>query len=774
MKKFLLLAGAIGAFLAGYGASASFAAYPSGGIHGRGEHNGYFTNANDDMGSEVLRPVYDGESIRPDVNDADSFITFIKHTKLDIDQNGSGDARDKTGAAFIIHTMLGSSTSARSRPPTAAQIADWESRVRYLDSHGKVSWRINYSFTINSYWQATDGGGSNPNDDAFYDENGTKPAIVFRNMSNQVVYAIKWECANPVGTGNLGPVPNTPEFNMYGNTTASINGGSPVISGNVAPGDQVVWRHNLNNNSGPNSTSPDTVAWRVYRDSTILFSGNAGVFAAGTEKLNIQVENFTVPSNAAPGSQICRQLWFTPDTHVSGSSQYAVERCLTVVYNFDLNPMINVTVNGAAPSGGTAEVGDSIAYTYVVDNNGPTISQSTSCTIYRIDRAGSYAAPNPIDSASFPGGYTQPSTGCPRTFAVGNTNLVTETITAAANTTHCRSFFVNPASYGGGAQGVESCIRVVARPYLKVFGGDVLAGGGLETAPGTCSTNANAQVMAWNKRSADGFAGAGAQYAVQALNRIGDFASAQRAGSSAPAPASLSFANTSANTATGNFGGSFGPGAAPCIRDYWADKPATTQSFAGITNMTTGIYASSPNTNIAISGNINPNQRSVLYVDGDVRITGNIEYTGSWNLSSIPQFLLVVKGNIFIDSGVTRLDGNYVSLGDGTTSGGGIIYTCTKPPANQAEVVNPTQLPLGGTMYTQCDDKLTINGSFTANRVDFQRTHGSLKQSTSGEAAGSNAIAEEFVYSPANWIAQPPSAGQTSSYDAISSLPPIL
>lgn len=763
MKKFLLLLGAMGAFLIGYGASASFAAYPSGGIHGRGEHNGYFTNINDDMGSPVLRRVYDGQAIRPDVVDADSFISFIKYTKLDIDNNGSGDTRDKTGAAFIIHTMIGSGTSSRGRPPTDAQINEWEQRVRYLDYNNKVNWSVNYSYTINSYWQATDGGGSNPNDDAFYDENGTSPAIVFRNMSNAVVYAIRIECANPVGTGSLGPLPNNPDYNMWGGTTVS--------DATPGPGDTITFRHYLEN-IGANATTPNTISWRVYRDATQLFSGNAGTFAgtgtAGARKDNIQVENYVIPANTAPGTQICRQIWFSPDTE-SGGSQYGTERCATVQYSFAITPILNISVNGAA-STGTAEAGDTITFNYYVQNSGDTMTQPLNCTIYGIVENGSYTKPTApaFDNGSRPAGYVSPVHGCPRSFPRLSTTQLTpsENITAVANTTVCRTFILDPKSYTpaptygtGNYAWVEDCIRVVSKPYLKVFGGDVLAGSALETAPATCTNNTNAQIMSWNKRDAS-YTGAGVQYAAMALNRIGDFASAQRAGASAIAPTDLSFASTTSNAASGNFGGTFG--SAPCIKDYYADKPAGLPTgSSNISSLGTGQYQITGNT--TLSGNINPGQKTVLYVDGNVNITGNITYPGSWTAGNIPFLLLIVRGNIYIAPGVTGLDGNFVAQGNGAT--GGVIYTCASgftPPA------------LGGTLYSTCQNKLTVNGSFTANNVEFLRTHGSLRQSTAAEAMGNGNIAEEFIYGPASWMAQPPAIGETTNYDAITSLPPIL
>jgi hypothetical protein len=764
MKKFLLLVGAVTAFLAGYGVSDSFAAYPSGGMYGRGEHNGFFTNINDNSGSPVLRQVYDGESIRPDVNDAASFISFIKYTKLDIDNNGSGDARDKTGAAFIIHTMLGSGTSSRGRPPSAAQIAEWEKRVHYLDAHNKVSWRVNYTFNINSYWQATDGGGSNPNDAAFYDEPGgnqTKPSIVFRNMNNSIIYAIKWECANPVG--NVSALPPTPEFNMWGGTTVSDS--TPI------PGDTITFRHHLYN-MGPDATNPDTISWRVYQGATQRSSGNAGTFAAsgaaGHREDNIGVENYFIPTNTAPGTTICRNIWFSPDTHLGGS-QEANEVCAVVQYNYSLTPAINVTVNGGAPSGGTAEAGDSITFTYVVNNTGTTASQTVNCNLYRVVRDGSYTAPNPPDGANNPAGYAPPGIGCPRTFPTGATTLNPggETITnVTANKTYCQSFFIDPVAQGGGRVGTQSCIRVVAKPYLKVYGGDVSVGGGVESAPYTCAANNNGSAVSWNRGSSP-YQGAGVQYAAFVLGRLLYFPTAQSAGSSASAPIALSFANTGSgitNTGSGLYGGS--SGSVPCIQDYYASLPSASTTLGTSTNassLVTGNYSRVGNLTIT-GGQVNPGQRMTIYVDGDVNITGSITYPGTWTYNNIPMFRLIVRGNIYIAPGVGALDGLYVA--QNTTSSNGTIYTCA--PGG----VPPT---LGASLYNDCDDnKLVVNGSFVARNVELLRTRGSLAQSSTDGGPGSTNAAEEFNYNPAFWIAQPNIVEGANSYDAITSLPPVL
>lgn len=753
MKKFLFLIGVFCTFALGYGVVAD--AFPGAGMYGRAEYHGYFTNANDTNGTDVFPRSYSGEALPSTINSATEFINFIKYTQLDIDGNGSSNTQEKTGAAFIIQTMIG---SARNRPPTSAQIAEWESRVRYAESQGRISWRTNYSFCINSFYQGPQGGGS-PNDDAFFDDCGTKPSIVFRNASGAVVYAIKWECANPVG--NVAPLPDAPppvDFTITGHTT--VNDATPL------PGQTIQFKHYVRNN-GPTGTSPTHIWWAAFNSATGAVTGGAadsGTYTAGQEK-NVYNENYTVPVGTLAGTQVCRQIGWDPVNESGARDGRGTPVCATVAYDFNLTPIINFTVNGTTPAGSTAEQGDTITFTYAVTNGGLTQSQTATCNIYGLTRTGSYAVPTPKDSAS-DAGYVPPATGCPRTFPYNSTTtLTTETITAAAvNTTICRALWINPVSPTGGSGSAETCIRIVAKPYLKVYGGDVAAGSGLETAPDTCTNNANAAVMSWNKGTAAGYAGAGAQYAVFALKTITDYATAQGNAGGAPAGIGLSFANTATNVSAGNFGGSFG--SVPCIKDYYSKRPAVTAAIpvGGVTPMTDGTVYGATGAVSLTGGNVNPGEKIRVYVDGNVYITSNITYTPNWSIANLPQFELVVRGNIYVANTVTQLDGIYIAQRNGAS--GGTIYTC----ATSATAPTLTN----GAFYNSCNSRLVVNGAFVADSIEFLRTAGTLSQSSSGEVSPGSA-GEVFNFNPALWMAQPPSSdGAADSYDAITSLPPVL
>jgi hypothetical protein len=166
-----------------------------------------------------------------------------------------------------------------------------------------------------------------------------------------------------------------------------------------------------------------------------------------------------------------------------------------------------------------------------------------------------------------------------------------------------------------------------------------------------------------------------------------------------------------------------------------------------------------------LGGNVNPGQRINLYVDGDVFITSDITYPGSWDTGTMPRFQLVARGNIYISNNVTRLDGMYIAQSNGVS--GGVIHTCATAMS---------ALPLDGDVFDRCNAKLTINGAFVADQVRLLRTSGTLSQSNASDGApGGGAASEVFNFNPTLWIDQPPGAsGEAGDYDAIINLPPIL
>jgi hypothetical protein len=336
----------------------------------------------------------------------------------------------------------------------------------------------------------------------------------------------------------------------------------------------------------------------------------------------------------------------------------------------------------------------------------------------------------------------------------------------------------NPGSYsiswtisGGNAPPI-TCnspvpFKILTKPYFRVYGGDVLVG---MSRFGTCAPALGSSILAYNR--GDG-AGSGGQLAVQAMAAITEFSSATGRNAAPKPRKGLSFANT--NT-SGTYGGNFGD--MPCNKDYYGTLPATASEIPGTSvnpkQLASGAYYhTGPRLDLVASGiggglNFDPGKKIVIYVDGDVSIKRDIKYTDSgWNDANIPSFWLIVKGNIYIEKGFTQIDGVYIAQpkADGSK---GQIFTCA------AGYSVPT---LGGNFHGDCIDKLTVNGTFIAQKIHLLRTKGTLLNSSNGEQADSGTIAEVFNFSPELWIGTPaimdPKGGK-ADYDAITSLPPVL
>jgi len=738
---------------------------------------GYFANIKDTAGTQVLPENYDGNihSI-PDYigdgvgDDAQELIDFMNANRQ------SPANWNETGSAFIVATMMPGGGTVRT---SDAAFSDWAQAIHYNADQGAISWHYTYTYSINTYYQA---GGGGPDDDAFFcvgiDTTGTGSCsgtntgdVILFNMNGRV-YAIRRQCANPVMNGGLTSINVSPGWWITPHTV-------PVeATANV--GNTVHFKHYLKNN-GPASDYPNYVWWDANDGLTGAgtIAGNpypGGIIPGGQDAL-AAIEPHVVDATDLAAGKVCRTTGVQPNSYWDTS--YLREpgngACIPVTGgNYTLTPSILATVNGVSSS--TAEVGDNVVFTFAVTNSGPDPSPSVSCTVYGLSRTGSYTAPSPADSTS-DAGYSPPATGCPKVFTPGANPLGSQAVDGGAiiagnvNKTICRSMYVSPATNAGGSANTEACVRIVAKPYMRVYGGDISAGGGFGDS---CSTNNGAAVIGWNRRLASSptWAGAGAEYAIYAMSTIFDAADAFMGNTGparADAPGDLSFANTSTFLSAGRFGGGFG--SVPCIHDYYADRPATTLALpASINAMTTGTYGANTNTYFGTFpvSNIDPGERITVYIDGDVYINTNIVYTGAgtWSSGNIPSFKLVVRGNIYIDLSITQLDGLYVAEPNGAS--GGTIYTCAMT------VPALFTLPSTTAIASQCNTKLTVNGSFIAKQVQFLRTKGAQSQSSTFEPSTSANIGEVFNYSPMLWIPQPAATTGQPPYDAIVSLPPVL
>lgn len=399
---------------------------------------------------------------------------------------------------------------------------------------------------------------------------------------------------------------------------------------------------------------------------------------------------------------------------------------------------------------------------------------------------------------SGPSSYSIPSTGsgCSVSvppLSVGNTACVTYSVSPTGSTASPDG---SVGSNGGTLTSGSKCSGpVVNKPYFKVFGSDISVGGGFyATVNGnkTCSSN-NSSIFGWNTGTSsvygNRYAGAGAQYLLSSMGGLNGAASNQNNSNASPWPTftngspnsdpiGLSLANVGSNSAANSYGTSLGY--ANCISDYYASLPTspTPSSLGNNVSLSgnNGTYTM-PSGSTVKSSNIGPSKRVTIYINGDLNISGDINFVGSYaTINDIPNLIIIVKdGNIYINSSVSSLSGIFIA--QSTIANKGYIYDCA---SNFTTIAN-------NQLYDNCSKQLTVNGSFIANKVILNRTGNATNNKTTSSLRGAvtsetntNTNATEiFNYGPALWIntALPVSTspGTTSAgYDSIINLPPVL
>ncbi len=362
-----------------------------------------------------------------------------------------------------------------------------------------------------------------------------------------------------------------------------------------------------------------------------------------------------------------------------------------------------------------------------------------------------------------------------------------------------------------GSTVVANCLgttangTVFAKPYVRTYGGDIIAGNN----DGVLATNCTN----WGADSAVGSAGvygfrlgasstqgSAAQLGIFALGSVDNavgygFSSAVLRSISPAVPRGLTFANV------GTLGNS---GISHCPYDYFNNRPANTANIGPIflvdlnalpVNSDNSYYTSA---GALISGPIystrsgNPKTtRATLFVDGDLIIATDVTYNSSnaWqNKSEVPRVQVVARGNIYIQQGVRQLDGVYIAqpLANGTK---GIIYTCSNIGVPYSG--SPAQ---ANNIYDQCKEQLTINGSLVAKNIEWLRSFGAVADSTTSElpnggngniicnnqGAGQSTprvCASEVVNLGAeSWLVGPslPMQQVRTPFDYVTALPPLL
>lgn len=721
----------------------------------RGWFMGYFTNTNPRLGG-LCEPLYgdpcgaQGYVLPPNSVDQaipDSIDTVPEFINLLKTDNSSGNTRLVNGSGFVVQSLLGrSGDQANARGGANISAADWnELQDRLYNPNLSINWHDNWSSSINIYMQAGTYDVAKDN----VDGGQAGAAITFRNRATgQVYYALFRECANPDGnlTGGIPQGPRTTE--TCG--TLKKSPGEPVV------GQSETLTGTVTFTGGP--TVPRVSGAAMTVNGTALNSGSVS---------ESHTSPYTPPPTVPPPGEVDVKATIT----AGAAGTY------TVKWSVAINELSTITCSGTLT---TAP---------------PTVATCGSLTV----------SSDPMPNQSIPvtgtitytGGPDPASTSNPAMTVTGpGSTQVTGTALGGSSGTVTVASSVKVASPGVytvhwsadlNELGTVSCsgtFEVLQHPYVQVNGGDTLAGAGFAAPDSSgsvvpCSAaprDAIAGVASWSSNSGT-YDGAGDEYAVYALNYIQEFASSR----THTPPTALSFSNVndagSVNAPGGMFGGMFGS-VSSCV-DYWGSKPPvssmTNFSSANLNGLTTGNYYAHPSGSPLVIGNslINDGVHATLYVDGDVHIVGqHIKYaSSSWSdTQDIPSLRLVVHGSIFIDNSVDTLDGTYVAVPDSTYATATNLYSSPKPGtistcAKNNASYDPT-VP-GADLASDCNNQLTVNGSFVANQIWLLRSYSSLG------VAGSQP-AETFNYGPAVWLA-PGSADQIKPvYQSVRGLPPIL
>ncbi len=328
-------------------------------------------------------------------------------------------------------------------------------------------------------------------------------------------------------------------------------------------------------------------------------------------------------------------------------------------------------------------------------------------------------------------------------------------------------------------------IVVANHPYLKSFGNDVQVGSGFTSgASCTQSTAANAQIHAYiNGDLATYGGGSSVEYAAMAIGVIGGgapsdgFASASQRGSPPKAPIGL----TLANSGVAGYGGNLGTDSARCMPDYFGTTQdtgisvnnsvpnGTAVNLASVADPGQSLYNMLPGATLYMpqsAGNFT--KHHTVFVNGDVFIKGDITYGPGWaTTDQIPAFTLIVKGNIYISSTVSTLDGLYIA--QPSSGAKGEIYTCRKS-------TDGSQIP-DATLFADCDNQLTVHGAFIAKTVKLLRTHGTINQATPADGRTGSQAAEVFDFSPEIYMSHPvlkPSSAASYNWNSVSGLAPVF
>ena len=348
--------------------------------------------------------------------------------------------------------------------------------------------------------------------------------------------------------------------------------------------------------------------------------------------------------------------------------------------------------------------------------------------------------------------------------------------------------------------------KCIDRPLVKIYHGDISVGGrfGSHTTGNAClkddltSPPPAAAIYAHVRAEGEGSYGSSAEYGVYARGEIEGFYSKFKRGQDPPPNPTqeLTFAN---NDATLAWGGGW-EGRLRCMPNYWreVDKELKAQDSMGIDlgidltradiQNTRQLYV--PQAEKFTITNTDPTVdlelKTTIYVEGDLYINDNIinENEELTTQNQIYLIYLIVKGNIFIASDVTRIDAVLIALPSNhlampkTPPEKGRIYTCyiegltnsTLDIHSYDILIDKDDMALDDTNRKHeqtCRQRLTVNGALIARQVHLGRV-------TDPDNIVDGRITEEINLLPEYFIGTPqlpPHSDWFYKSDSITTLP---
>ncbi len=421
-----------------------------------------------------------------------------------------------------------------------------------------------------------------------------------------------------------------------------------------------------------------------------------------------------------------------------------------------------------------------------VTNPNGAVDMKMNAISYSINPGNYTGTVEPVERTDAPPGIT-------KTYTASTTSIPTP---GEYTTTWTVTWEVSPMSQTIDDCGASTPDTIISnQPYARFYGNDLFAGGGFGE---NCTTTGFYDALGYGTNSThDTYLGTASELAIFAVGRIENvLPGAQR---NRDYVQELAFANTDINTSTGIFGGGFG--SVMCSPDYYskvssavgplADDPSGIKDLSSLASGSY-LYGSGEGTTTVLTtgAGIVDGRRVVIYVDGDAQITdaagrfGYANVDGTWpSFSDIPSLYVIASGNIYVDADVTTMDGVYVAQPrpSGSVEETGQIYSCSRNADDPLTDLNIRTAGVGANaefILNECDNKLTVNGSFMAAKVHLLRSIGTVVQGKPYETyKDANNIAEIFRFSPELYLIEGgglPPRSTNAKIDSIVALPPAF